>query len=76
MKGGGNPASVLAVSVLTDHPLLPQLTSEIKFFTSGIVIERCHTGTSLSLFLDLSFLFFCYCSFFLLSSHFKFSISF
>ena len=45
---GAIPVSVPSVSVLTDHPLIPHLLSDIKFFSTGIVIEKCHTGMSIS----------------------------
>jgi hypothetical protein len=43
IRAGGHSAALLSVPVLTDHPIMPLLASEVRFFSSGFIIERTHT---------------------------------
>jgi hypothetical protein len=43
VRAGGSSASVLTLPLLTDHPILPFMASEVRFFTAGFVIEKTRT---------------------------------
>jgi hypothetical protein len=43
---GGQASTLSSVCVLTDHPLIPHMTSKLKLFTGGFVIEQSDAGNT------------------------------
>lgn len=41
---GGEASTSSSVCILTDHPLIPHMTSKLKLFTGGFVIEKSDAG--------------------------------
>jgi hypothetical protein len=43
---GGQASTLSSVCILTDHPLIPHMTSKLKLFTGGFLIDQSDAGNT------------------------------